>query len=59
VDLAAVMIDLQQAEMMLMDEIQLMNYFRKDIIVDVFGKHDLKWLLKDSPKVKLQHEILL
>jgi len=54
-----VMIDLQQAEMMLMDEIELMNYFKKDIIVDVFGKHDLKWLLKDSPKVKLHHETLL
>jgi hypothetical protein len=53
VDIAAAMIDCQYSEMMKMDELELMNYFRKDIITDVFGKHDLKELLKDAPKVRL------
>jgi hypothetical protein len=47
------MVDVQYQEMLKMEELELMNYFKSDIIKDVFGKHDLRWLLKDSPKVKL------
>ena len=36
-----------------MDEIELMRYIRKDIILDTFAKFDLKYLLRNTPIVKL------
>lgn len=53
VDICAAMIRETYPMLMEMEELELMSYLRKDIITDVFAKHELKHLLRDMPAVKL------
>jgi hypothetical protein len=53
VDLCIAMLQKQYPILVLMEELELMDYLKRDIIIDVFQKWDFKDLLGESPIVKL------
>lgn len=53
VDLAASLIEANYENMMRLEELDLMHYMRKDIVINGFKKHSLKELLQRSPLVEL------
>jgi len=52
------MLERQYQILVLMEELELMDYLKRDIIIDVFKKWDFKDLLEKAPIVKLSSNIL-
>lgn len=51
-DLIASLLETQYSEIIAMEETELMEYLRKDIVRDSFNKRDFAYLMKGFPRVK-------